>query len=539
LTSTDVIFGTHSLAIRVRDELGALFADEQFVELFATRGRPAWSPARLSLVLVLQYVEGLTDRQAADAVRGRLDWKYCLGLELRDPGFDASVLTEFRGRLATDGQTEQLLTLMLDRLRDHGLLGKGGRQRTDATHVHMVVRDLHRLEQVIETVRAALEALSAAAPSWLLEVIPREWYERYGQRGDDWRLPKSEEARIERAIEVGEDGYWLLDTLFASAAPAGLAELEAVQVLRQTWIQQFHRGSAGRTRWRDKETGLPPGKIMILSPYDLDARPGIKRSRNWRGYKAHFTEVCEPDRPHLITHVATTDASTSDLDTVQDRHRDLAAADLLPDAHLVDAGYVSVGQILTAADDHGVDLVGPLPPDTSWQAGEDTAFDLTKFTIDWDAKRVVCPRGKSSRNWRPDLSRDGLPVIKAIFRQPDCRPCPDRARCTRSENNARHITFRPRREHEAQQRIRAGQSTTDWRERYSLRCGVESLIHQASRIADVHRARYRGKPKTFLQHTLTAMALNLVRLDAWLTGVATTGSWTSRLARLAPIPTAA
>ena len=124
-------------------------------------------------------------------------------------------------------------------------------------------------------------------------------------------------------------------------------------------------------------------------------------------------------------------------------------------------------------------------------------------------------------------------MIKATFRQPDCRPCPDRSRCTRSETNARHVTFRPRREHEAQQRIRADQSTTDWRERYSLRCGIESLIHQASRMADVHHARYRGKPKTFLQHTLTAMALNLVRLDAWLTEVATTGSWTSRLARLA------
>jgi hypothetical protein len=85
---------------------------------------------------------------------------------------------------------------------------------------------------------------------------------------------------------------------------------------------------------------------------------------------------------------------------------------------------------------------------------------------------------------------------------------------------------------QAQHRIRAEQSTGDWRRGYSLRCGVESLISQASRLSDVHHARYRGKPKTFLQHTLTAMAINLIRLDAWLTGVATTGSWTSRLARL-------
>jgi transposase len=524
------------LAMRARDALGPLFTDEQFAALFAARGRPAWSPARLALVLVLQFVEGLTDRQAADAVRARLDWKYALGLALDDPGFDASVLTEFRARLLADGQAERLLGLLLDRLRERGLLGKGGRQRTDATHVHMAVRDLHRLEQVIETLRAALEALAVVAPAWLGGLIPPEWTRRYGQRGDDWRLPKAEQARAERAVAVGRDGYLLLEAVSAPDAPAGLAGVEAMQVLRATWIQQFYLDD-GQVRWRDKQTGLPPGSRMILNPYDLDARPGVKRGRTWRGYKAHFTETCEPDRPHLITHVATTDASTADLDTGPGRHHDLAARDLLPDVHLVDAGYVSVGQILAAADDHDVQLIGPLPPDTSWQAGDDDAFDLTRFAIDYDARHVVCPTGKVSRNWQPGRSRDGLPIIRATFRQPDCRPCPDRARCTRSEDNARHVTFLPRRQQQAQQRIRAEQATDDWRRRYALRCGVESLIAQASRLSDLHQARYRGMAKTHLQHVLTALAINLVRVDAWLTGITTTGSWTSRLARLTqPLP---
>jgi Transposase domain (DUF772) len=127
-----------------------------------------------------EFVEGLTDRQAADQVRGRLDWKYALGLALCDPGFDASVLTKFRARLCADGQAERLLTLLLGRLREGGLLVAGGRQRTDATHVHMAVRDLHRLEQVIETLRAALEALAVVAPSWLAGLIPPEWASRYG-----------------------------------------------------------------------------------------------------------------------------------------------------------------------------------------------------------------------------------------------------------------------------------------------------------------------------------------------------------------------
>src|SRR4030095_1275455 len=160
-------------------------------------------------------------------------------------------------------------------------------------------------------------------------------------------------------------------------------------------------------------------------------------------------------------------------------------------------------------------LIGPLPPDTSWQAGDDTAFDLTRFVIDYDAHHVVCPQGKTSRNWQPARSRDGLPIIRATFRQPDRRPCPDRARCTRSQDN-------PRRQQQAQQRLRAEQATDAWRQRYGLRCGVESLIAQASRRSDLHHARYRGLAKTHLQHVLTALALNLVRVDAWLTGAATT-----------------
>jgi hypothetical protein len=209
-----------------------------------------------------EFVEGLTDRQAADQVRGRLDGKYALGLDLSDPGFDASVLTEFRARLCADGQAERLLGLLLGRLREGSLLVAGGRQRTDATHVHMAVRDLHRLEQVIETLRAALEALAVVAPAWLGAVIPPEWTRRYGQRGDDWRLPKDEQARTERAVEVGRDGFRLLEAVHAADAPVGLAGIEALQVLRATWIQQFYL-DGDQVRWRDTHSGLPPGSRII------------------------------------------------------------------------------------------------------------------------------------------------------------------------------------------------------------------------------------------------------------------------------------
>ena len=114
---------------------------------------------------LLQFAENLSDRRAADAVRGRIDWKYLLGLELTDPGFDASVLSEFRGRLVTGGAEEHLLDTLLALCRDLKLLNTRGRQRTDSTHVLGAVRSLNRLECVTETLHAALNALASAAPS--------------------------------------------------------------------------------------------------------------------------------------------------------------------------------------------------------------------------------------------------------------------------------------------------------------------------------------------------------------------------------------
>ncbi|WP_141746021.1 transposase, partial [Streptomyces sp. EN27] len=160
-------FPKGSLAIRVRDELGPLFRDEEFADLFPARGKPAWSPGRLALVLVLQFVEGLTDRQAAEAVRARIDFKYALGLELSDPGFDFSVLSEFRDRLAEADAGRRVLDGVLAAAGEKGLLKTAGRARTDSTHVLTAARDVCWLERVSETLRSALNALAQAAPDWL------------------------------------------------------------------------------------------------------------------------------------------------------------------------------------------------------------------------------------------------------------------------------------------------------------------------------------------------------------------------------------
>src|SRR5919199_4799122 len=168
--------------LRVADELDRLFTDEAFGALFPTHGQPACPPWRLALVTILQFAEGLSDRQAANAVRSRIDWKYVLRLELTDPGFDASVLSEFRTRLITGAAESLLFETLLTWCRGRQLVKARGRQRSDSTHILAAVRALNRLEGVGETFRHALNGLAVAAPEWLRALSPPEWVERYGRR---------------------------------------------------------------------------------------------------------------------------------------------------------------------------------------------------------------------------------------------------------------------------------------------------------------------------------------------------------------------
>src|SRR5215207_2373738 len=137
--------------LTLRDTLGPIFADGHFADLYPKQGQPACPPWRLALITLMQFREGLSDRQAAEAVRVRIDWKYLLSLELADAGFDHTVLCEFRARLLDGGAAERLLTRMLDGAHEAGLLKARGRQRTDSTHVLAAVRALNRLELLAET----------------------------------------------------------------------------------------------------------------------------------------------------------------------------------------------------------------------------------------------------------------------------------------------------------------------------------------------------------------------------------------------------
>lgn len=518
-----------SLLIQIRDTLGTLSTDEDFADLFPSHGQPAKAPWRLALVSVFQFVEGLTDRQAADAVRSRLDWKYALSLELTDAGFDHSVLSEFRTRLLQGGAEQRLLDVVLEHARAQGWLKERGQQRTDSTHVLAASRMLGRLEVVGETLRHTFNVLAEVAPDWLhAQHLPTAWAERYGRRIEEYRLPKGTAEREQYANQVGADGWRLLEALDQPTTLTWLRDLRAVVSLRQVWAQQYHPREAegpddqGRPeragRWRQKEE-LAPSRHLQNSPYDHEARYGKKRESHWVGYKAHLTETCDPELPRLLVQATTTVGSASDEVTLTAIHEQLAQSERLPQTHLVDAGYIDADALAAAQGRFQVDVVGPTRGNFRWQARNSQGFEGHQFQIDWEAHHAICPQGHTSVSWQPSYDRRPgreHEMITVHFARADCQPCPLHQRCTRTA--ARTLPLHPRDAELALRAARQREQTPEFATAYAPRAGVEATYAQALRRCGLRRSRYAGQAKTHLQHLLTAAALNLVRLGSWLTG---------------------
>jgi transposase len=523
-------FPNGTLCLHIADELGPIYSDDQFAALFPRRGKPAEAPGRLALATVLQFVEGLSDRQAADAVRGRIDWKYALGLSLIDPGFDHTVLSEFRSRLIEGKAERLLLDTLLQRLRNRGLVKAKGRQRTDSTHVLAAVRVLNRLERVGETLRAALNELAVVAPDWLQALAPPVWYERYGRRVENYLLPKIDAARLELATAIGSDGSQLLAMVDAAVEQPWLAQLPAIQVLRDVWQTQYIE-EGKQLRWRTPKE-MPPAAEQISSPYDQEARYSTKRDIAWVGYKAHLTETCDPETPHVITNVETTPATTPDDNMVSVVHQSLEKSGLLPSQHLVDKGYTDSHVLVDSQQRHGVVIVGPVADDPSWQARSGDGFTKARFQVDWDRQVVVCPAGKQSISWLPSTYPQSGMDFEARFARKDCTPCPMRSRCTRAKDEPRIIGLQARENFEALQSARRHQTTDEFQKNYAARAGIEGTHAQAISRCGLRTCRYIGLAKTHLQHVITAAAVNLVRIADWHNATPTAKTRQSRFAAL-------
>jgi transposase len=497
-----------TMVTQLRDALGPIYSDKHFAHLFPKRGRPAEAPWRLALVTVLQALEGLTDRQAADCVRTRIDWLYALALPLDDPGFDYSILTDFRPRLLAAGAQDLILEPILQLSRQRGWLKARGKQRTDATAVLARVRALSSLESVGESMRAALNAIAEQEPAWMQAHLNPAWGERYVHRFELARFPKAETERKLLREQGGQDVAQVLAALDVAQTPQSVRSLPELTLLRQVFAQHYEQ-QGQQVHGRDGPA--VSNEHRIVSPYDPEARSSRKRDTIGLGYKVHLTETCDQDPacPHLITQVETTAATLPDTEVLAPIGEQLRAKGLAPAEHYVDQGYPSGPELLRQAR-LGTQILGPVGQDTSWQQREQSGYAVSDFALDWPGRVATCPQGHQSVGWTQPPDRRKLPTVIIRFATATCRSCPVRAQCTRGQGG-RTLTLTPPEVHAALLQRRAVQHTPALVQQYALRAGIEGTLSQAVRTTRLRRTPYRGLSKTHLHHVAIAAGLNLKR----------------------------
>jgi transposase len=489
---------------RLGEEYADLVRDEDFADLYARTGQPALSPALLALVTVLQAMEHCSDRLAAEMVRSRIDWKYALHLPLAYAGFDPSVLCEFRQRLVAHQAQRRIFDALLQRLKEQGFLKGRAVQRTDSLAIIAGVRELNRLELVMETLRLALEAIAKQDPHWLKVHVPTDWLDTYGAWTQGERLIRESGAQAAAEtqrllLQTGQDGLALLEALEAPHSKA-LRNLKAVDTLCTVWSQQYQQVELHSRDTPENRSVAQQGKLeapsatlrvpqpdslqmrsaaavddgqrghIIVTPHDPQARRATKRGHSWNGYKLHLTETAAEDAPSLITDVEVGAAAAYDclsLDAIQER---LQARDLLPATHLADAGYVN-GPTLHHSQERAVELLGPVPADTYGGSRQERIWAAEAFAVDVENEQATCPGGHSPHRWsvyhRPGGKDKDL--IALIWDKKVCQRCALREHCLPAGQSQR--TLRLSCHYGLLKVRRCEQKSPTFQERYRRRAG--------------------------------------------------------------------
>lgn len=486
----------------IGDEVQEVLSLEDFAHLYSEEGRGAICPIILGLVVIFQFLENIPDREAAKWARVRLDWKYALHVPLRWKGFHYSTLSNFRRRLLEQGEERLLFEKVLAWIRGHGLLKKQGKQRTDSTHVLGQVAKLSRLELLWETLRVTLRAMERVGPGWYEKRIPAAFHEAYSERQHDWQLNKAEVQQATK--QAGQDGFWLIDQI-EEDAPEQVKALAEVTTLRRVWEQTFIRGggqgSGGGSQVRLRPSQRGKRKEVIPSPHEPEARWSEKRGKEWIGYKLQVTETVERQAGQtFLTDIDICAANEDDSEAVEGIQERLTASGVAPSEQIVDAGYVSGGN-LAHSQRRGIELIGPALADTS---GKPEGYQQQDFTIDWEQERVTCPQGATSIAWYPRQDEEKQGIYIRFGSQ--CRECPVKQMCAPGKHG-RTLFLNAYYEHLAERR--AQQKTPAFAQKLKQRSAIEGTLSMLVRKHGARRARYRGRNKVRLQYALTGAAVNV------------------------------
>ena len=493
---------------KVRPELVGMYC--------ADNGRPAVDPVMLAGVTLLQFMDRATDTQAVDNVRMHLGWKFALDTERTYEGFHPTTLVHFRQRLIRHKKGSIVFDVLLDALREAGLVRKRSKQRVDSTHVLAVVSGMSRLEVVRETMRVCLEmiekqGMTATVDQWDV------WIERYRDCTVDWRRQTKAQLQAKMA-QAGRDALALIQWL--RRQPTGLGGHDKALLLERVFLEQFELAADG-PRARAKEASK-----TVKNPHDPDAEwaaKDAKKTKVWTGYKTQVAETVdetigprkkgEPTEQFLLD-VTTTAATASDLAG----HRQVLQAEQQrgldkPETEFVDAAYVS-GETLARSQAEGRELVGPARPSPKNQG----RFGTDQFDVDVSAGTAVCPAGKTSTQCSRIHDRHQGTEYYRFEWGAQCDDCPLQRSCTKSKSGRRIVCVGVH--HDLVQSRRREMKTEAFQKRMHHRNAIEGTISELVRLG-LRRSRYKGLAKTRLSNCMVGAACNArrwLRLLAWQQG---------------------
>jgi transposase len=488
-----------------REALCALYCEEN--------GRPGIEPVVMAGVTLLQFMEKLPDRQAAEMVRMHLGWKHALNLEVGYEGFHSTSLVNFRGRLVESEAGRLVFDAILQALEEAGLIKRRGTQRLDSTHVLGCVSRMGRLEVVRESIRLFLQSADSLAASSLLP----QWnplLDRYVHCQIQWHRASVQTLK-EKFLEAGED---MLALIKWARQHKPIRSDDRTLLLERVFLEQYELSSGSPQRRRQEGSGV------VKNPHDPDAQWAAKdqqKKKQWVGYKVQVSETVDPEAEpkkkgdpteQFLTEATTTEAIGSDVQGRRDLEQQQEEHGLgVADSLYVDGAYVNAGA-LAEADEQDRELMGPAPASPK-RKGKDL-FPVEKFEVDVAARTAVCPAGHSSRQCS-SLTDALTGKVQYRFEWGSlCDDCKLKERCTSARNGRRAIVVGEHHDH--LQRRRKEMEAEGFAKAMHPRNGIEGTISEFTRGGG-RRTRYRGLAKTALANYFLAAAINVkrwIRLEA-------------------------
>jgi transposase len=529
-------------------EILPLVTDRDFVGVYSEIGRGAVSPALLLHVSALATIEGLSDRQAAKAVKVRLDWKVALGLRVDYPGFHSTRLVRFRSRLlgrtskneqdeATEEEKERarmLLDRIIQKLVDYGLVKRNQSVRLDSTHVLTAAKNINRYQTIFESMKLAVRAVDTEDSSLLGNETLAPLREKYSKPLGAYDLKKE---RVRKDLEVAtKDALRLLKALEGEDHER-LKGLKAVRVLRKAVEDnvELRRKGIRRKKGRPKKGAddgslsgadmaslFEPGGLSeedvevverqsgdrMITPHDESARLGVKKKGKfrWVGSKTHAAETVpeEGAQDSFVGDFNSAPANVPDIEETLPSLERLAERGLEPPRTYVDAGYVSGEPAARSRDDHGIELYGP-PPEPHATG----RFQPEQFSVDFEAGSATCPAGKICDSFKLRYEEETFSGADARFNKATCSECPLAAKCRGKGKSWREVSFTAYHHDLVKQRQKA--RTPEFKTEYKKRAPCEGIFADLSGPLGLRRSSVKGPAKVFFEQALGMVAINVKR----------------------------